>query len=252
MSENVSVEDLKKNGLKGFDLIESVHGSTYRDCSTVVIVPTRGTPWEPSLPPRFVSALQGLLVPMNQPRSLLFSCGHEVGKAYNETIKLVLNTPGMKFKYVLTVEDDNLPPPDGHVRLLESIHEHHLDAVSGLYFTKSDAARPMAFGDPERFATTGMLEFLPRDVRQAVAERKILPVNGLAMGFTLWRLDLFREIEPPWFVTAQECGPDSGGFTKNFTQDLDFCLKARLKGKRFAVDCRVKVGHLDKETGEVY
>jgi len=230
--------------LKGFESIEIVHGATYKDCSSVLIVPTRGKPWEPSLSARFFDALSRLIAPMNQARVLSFACGHEVGQAYNATIEVILaSTVYSSAKYILTVEDDNFPPPDGHLRLLESIDETGFDAMAGLYFTKGLINEPMAYGDPEGYRRTGVLDFRPRDVREAVAKRQVMEVNGVAMGFTLWRTELFKEIPGPWFVTCPEIAP--GEQRLAMTQDLSFCAKARRAGKRFGVDCRVKVAHWD-------
>jgi hypothetical protein len=78
-----------------------------------------------------------------------------------------------------------------------------------------------------------------------------MEVNGIAMGCALWRMELFRELAAPWFVTVNDVFPEKGG-AQCFTQDLYFCERARRAGKRFAVDFRVKVGHLDTETGVVY
>jgi hypothetical protein len=77
-----------------------------------------------------------------------------------------------------------------------------------------------------------------------------MAVNGIAMGCALWRMDLFRQIPKPWFVTVADYLPDRG--LVSFTQDLYFCEKAVRAGKRFAVDFRVRVGHMDVDTGEVY
>lgn len=235
----------KLDGL-GFDRIESIPGSTYKDSSTIVIVPTRGT-----ISHRVVAAWQGLMSPMNQRRAFLFCAGDEVGHAYNRMISNILANPELSsWKYILTLEDDNLPPADAHIRLIESIEAGGFDAVSGIYFTKGDYNMPMAYGDPDEFARTGVLEFRPRDIRSALERGTIMPVNGIAMGCALWRLDLFREMPPPWFVTVSDVIPDKG--PQCFTQDLYFCEQAVRKGKRFAVDMRVRVGHLDISSGVVY
>lgn len=232
-------------GSLGFERLEVVHGSSYRDTSTVVVVPTRGL-----VDAQIVQSWQNLITPMNQPRTWIYARGMEVGDAYNTTIKAILAHPQLsKWRYVLTLEDDNLQPADAHVRLLESIQGGAWDAVAGLYFTKGGINMPMAYGDPEHYARTGELEFRPRDVRQAVQQGAILPVNGVAMGCTLWRMELFRELEPPWFVTVADV---VDGVSQGFTQDLYFCRRAKLAGKAFAVDCRVKVGHLDVNTGDLY
>jgi hypothetical protein len=242
----------------GFERVEHLPGSTYKDSSTVIVIPTRSTYKDAGgnevrglIPQQVVSSWQGLISPMNQKRAMLFASGHEVGQAYNEMIKMILGHPELsKWRYVLTLEDDNIQPPDAHIRLLESIEWGNYDAVSGLYFTKGSINMPMAYGDPEEYKRTGVLDFRPRDVREALAAGQIMQVNGVAMGCTLWKMDLFREFPPPWYVTLNDYIPGKG--TVGMTQDLQACQRWRMAGKRFAVDMRVKVGHLDVATGNVF
>jgi len=239
------VDQIRSAGL-GFERVEHIVGSTYKDSSTVVVIPSRGI-----IPHQVVGSWLSLLAPMNQKRAIFFASGHEVGEAYNAMIANILANPELsKWKYVLTLEDDNLPPPDAHIRLLESIAWGNYDAVSALYFTKGDQNMPMAYGDPAEYARTHVLDFKPRDVRDALAAGQIMPVNGIAMGCALWRIDLFRSVPPPWFVTVNDIVPGKGA--QCFTQDLHFCERAVRQGKRFAVDMRVKVGHLDMESGTIY
>ncbi len=230
----------------GFDRVEHLVGSTYKDNATVIVIPSRGM-----VPDKVVQTWLALIAPMNTKRAILFASGHEVGMAYNAMIANILANPQLStWKYVLTLEDDNLPPPDAHVRLLESIEWGNYDAVSALYFTKGEHNMPMAYGSPAEYARTGALEFRPRDVRDALASGQIMPVNGIAMGCALWKMDLFRQIPPPWFVTVADIVEGKG--IQCFTQDLHFCERAVRQGKRFAVDLRVKVGHLDVNSGIVY
>jgi len=240
------VEQLGSAG-RGFEQFGHLQGSTFEDSSTVVVVPTRG-----SIPQQVAHRWLSLIGPMNQKRGWVMASGHEVGRAYDAAIKNVLEHPELRtWKYLLTLEDDNIPPPDAHIRLLEAInYGPKFDAVSGLYFTKGDFAMPMAYGDPEETIRTGVIDFKPLDVRRAVERGTLIPVNGIAMGCALWRLELFREILPPWFVTVSDVVPDKG--VMSMTQDLYFCRQARERGKTFAVDCRVKVGHLDVNSGIVY
>jgi hypothetical protein len=200
---------------------------------------------------KVAASIQQLMAPMNQKRCLFFCAGDEVGKAYDRMIKQVLADPELsKWKYVMTVEDDNLVPIDAHIRLLETIEWGKYDAVSGIYFTKGLGTMPMAYGDPEEYRQTGVLDFKPRDVREAIKKGHVMDVNGIAMGCALWRMDLFREVESPWFVTVADVIEGKG--PQAFTQDLYFCWNAKKAGKRFAVDMRVKVGHLDVNDGVVY
>lgn len=239
------VSAMSEPGL-GYDRVKHIPGSTYKDASTVVIIPTRGT-----INYRVVQSWQSMLAPMNQRKAVLFCAGDEVGHAYNRMIQNILDNPELsKWKYVLTLEDDNLIPADAHIRLLESIEAGGYDAVSGIYFTKGDYNMPMAYGDPEEYARTGVLDFRPRDIRSAVDRGTVMPVNGIAMGCALWRMDLFKQLAAPWFVTVSDIIPDKGPAA--FTQDLWFAERAVRLGKRFAVDFRVKVGHLDITSGIVY
>jgi hypothetical protein len=50
-------------------------------------------------------------------------------------------------------------------------------------------------------------------------------------------------------VTVADMTPQG---SQMFTQDLYFCKRAVAAGKRFAVDMRVCVGHLDTQTGVLY
>jgi len=239
------VEAKLSDGL-GFDRVQIVSGSTYKDTSTIIIIPTR----DPMIHHRVLSAWEALIAPMNQKRAKFIVVGDEVGVAYTNTIRNILADKELStWKYIMTLESDNLPPPDAHLRLLETIDQYNFDGVSGLYWTKGDINMPMAYGDPDEYRRTGVLKFEPRDVRNALASGHVMEVNGIAMGCSLYRMGLFREVEPPWFVTVADI---VNGAPVGFTQDLYFCKHAKERGKRFAVDMRVRVGHLDLGSGIVY
>src|SRR5262245_35287664 len=86
----------------------------YKDVSTICIVPTRGV-----IPARVVETWMGMMTPMNHKFCRMFISGMEVGEAYNQAISTILNHPELsKWKYILTLEEDNMPPPDGLLKLL--------------------------------------------------------------------------------------------------------------------------------------
>lgn len=210
-------------------------GKQYRDLSTVCVVPTRGM-----IPARVVESWMGLLTPMNNAFVRIFVSGMEVGDAYNAAVEMILaNEQLSKFKYLLTLEEDNMPPPDGLLKLYESIDEYAV--VGGLYWTKGEGGQPMCYGNPKE-----ILNFQP----QIPKPESVNECNGLGMGFTLFRIDLFRELEAPWFKTVQEWDPQTGA--RVGTQDLYAFANIRKAGHRVACDSRVKVGHLDVQTGQVW
>lgn len=212
---------------------------SYRDLSTVIVTPTRGGR---SLCPRFVSAVMGLMRPMNQKVfGPVFMSGMEVGTAFNSAIEMVLSHPDLsKFKFLLTLEDDNIPPPDGLLKIYEGMRE--FDVVGGLYWTKGECGQPMIYGD----VNASELNFIPQKPIPDVLQR----CHGLGMGFTLFKLSIFQKLPKPWFVTKQEWDPAKGAC--GYTQDLyAFSNMAKL-GIRVACDTRIRVGHVDVENDMVY
>lgn len=214
-----------------------IKGNTYREVSTIWVTPTRGT-----INPRVVSSWMGMQRPMNQNfLGPLFIERDEVGVAYQKMFDMILDHPELsKWKYILTVEEDNLPPPMGIMRLYESI-EKGFDCVAGLYWTKGEGGQPMIYGDPA---------VMPRNFIPQIPKPEALQhCNGLGMGFNLWRIGSFRkklrDMPKPWFKTVQEQG-------RQFTQDLWFYNEAAKHGYKVACDTRVKVGHLDVTSGIVW
>jgi hypothetical protein len=212
---------------------------THEDLSTIIICPTRGT-----IPAKVVQSWMGLIRPMNQKViGPLFAIGLEVGEAYNQLVQMILDNPELsKWKYILTIEEDNLPPPDGLMKLYESIKDY--DVVGGLYWTKGEGGQPMIYGSP----TSIPKNFIP----QMPIPGAILPANGLGMGFNLYRLSMFKDkkLRKPWFQTRQHFEPGKG--TSVYTQDLWFYEDAGKNGYKFACDCRVAVGHMDVESGMIW
>jgi hypothetical protein len=205
----------------------------YRDLSTIIIVPAIGP-----IPTRVVGSWQGLMRPMNQKViGPIFLENMEVGEAYNAGIKMILENPELaKFKFILTLETDNCPPPDGLLKLCESIDDY--DVVGGLYWTKGEGGAPMCYGNPEQHP----LNFIPFPP----SPNTIVRANGLGMGFNLWRMEMFRDKRfdyGNWFKTVQSYDPQVGA--KAYTQDLSFFEKAGGLGYKFACDARVLVGHYD-------
>lgn len=219
--------------------------NSYHDLSTVILIPTRGL-----MHPKVVSALLALVPPQNQLRSLFLVEGAEVGDAYENAFHAILEDPDLKnFKYLMTIEDDNTVPPFAHVQLLQSLIKFNFDAMSGLYFTKGEFGMPMAFGDPETFRNEKFFDSRPRDVRDAVQNEEVIEVNAIAMGCAVWKIETLKKLERPIFKTWDQY--TERGYAGQ-TQDIFVSEKIRRAGGRLGVDCRVKVGHVDTKTGEVW
>jgi len=199
----------------------------YVDKSTCILIPTRGQPkGSPMVPLQVASAWVSLNRPLNSKWCSYTAIGYEVAEAYNILVAKALEKG---FPFILTMEDDNIPPKEGLVQLHKNIG--NFDALSGIYYSKYDDGSPV-HGLP-------IQEMTPR---KTVG---IAPVEWVPFGFTLWKADLFKLFEPPWFRTVDEG-------EKRMTHDIDFCERARMKGARFAVDTDLWVGHLDIATDTVY
>src|SRR5574343_96384 len=223
--------------------VNRLHKSaTYRDLSTVIICPTRGV-----ISATVVQSWLGIIKPMNQKViGPIFIQGMEVGEAYEAAIDLILNNPELNtYKYMLTIEEDNTPPPDGLLKLYESI-EGEVDGVkydiaSGLYWTKGELGQPMIYGNPDEHP----VHFIPQKPIPEAVQR----CNGTGMGFSLFRLQMFKDgrIERPFFKTVNQYIPGQG--TQVMTQDLYFFQNAGAKGYKVCSDNRVRVGHFDINSG---
>ena len=210
---------------------------TYRDLSTVIICPTRGV-----IPAKVVQSWLSLIKPMNQKIvGPLFAIGMEVGEAYNSMFEMIVNhLEFSKWKYILTIEEDNMPPPDGLMKLYESMDKY--DVVQGLYWTKGETGQPMCYGDPR---------IMPKNfIPQKPIAGAVMECNGLGMGFNLFKISMFKKVPKPWFKTIQQFTPGQG--TSMYTQDLYFYERAGKEGFKFACDCRVLTGHYDIENDRVW
>jgi hypothetical protein len=202
---------------------------SYKDMSCIMIVPCFG-----QIPTKAVASWMNLYTPPNAKFTRLWAMGMEVGKAFSSSIQSILAHPEMsKWKYIITLEHDNIPPADGIVKLLTQMENHpEYACIGGLYFTKGPGGVAQIWGDPKDPVTN----FRPQKPDSAGG---LVECCGTGMGFNVWRLDMFKDerLRKPWFHTQQE-----GGVA---TQDLYFWSDARKYGYRCAIDCSVKVGHYD-------
>jgi hypothetical protein len=209
----------------------------YKDLSTIVIIPCIG-----SVPVKVVSSWWNMFFPPNQKVLKMYPTGMEVGAAYSECIEMILSHPDLsQYKYILTLESDNVPPPDGAVKLLTQMENNpHFACIGGLYYTKGEGGVPQIWGD----INDPVLNFRPVPPRPG----ELVECCGTGMGFNVFRLSMFRDerLRRPWFKTtasqAEGC----------FTQDLYFWNDARKLGYRAAIDCSVLVGHYSQEDDIVW
>lgn len=227
---------MTNEGFHNLNLDQSIkrleQAKSYQDLSTVWICPVP----QAQVSTKVVGSWISLMRPMNQKVfGPMFIEGKEVGAAYQSAVEMILANDELKtWKYLLTVEQDNCPPPDGLLKLYESMDK--FDCVAGLYWTKGEGGQPMIYGDPASMPKN----FIPQIPRPETLQQ----CNGLGMGFNLFKIEMFQKLPPPWFRTVQEITPQGA---RAYTQDLFFFEQAGRAGYRFACDTRIKVGHYDAQ-----
>jgi len=213
-----------------------LQGGSWKRQRIVVVLPA-----DTLMPAKAALAHWNLIFPPNNGVARILAQGMEVGDAYSTAIDQVLAHPDLStWEYLLTIEHDNLPPQDGVIALLEQMERHpELACIGGLYFTKGEAGVAQIWGDP----TDPVVNFRPQVPRVG----ELVECCGTGMGFNLWRLSMFKDARLPRPLFRTIAGTDGCG-----TQDLAFWGEARKHGYRCAVDCAVRVGHLDAATDRVW
>lgn len=235
MNQQITIQDFQGSHNADPDGTRArlLRGGSYKRQRVVLVIPAIS----PIAPKVYLSHCN-LFFPPNNGVIRVLAEGFEVGDAYSTAITNVLNHPDLsQWEYLLCIEADNAPPPDGVIRLVEDLEEHpEYAAVGGLYFCKGPGACAQVWGDPG----DPVLNFRP----QVPIPETVQECCGLGQGFTLFRLTVFKDarLRRPWFKTL-----DGRGGTGIGTQDLYFWGDARKHGYRCAVDTRVKVGHYDFE-----
>lgn len=222
--------DLKKSGQR------IIEGGSWKKQRVVMLIPA-GI----SIPTKVYLSHCSLIFPPNQAAYKMAAIGMEVGEAFSNAISEILANPELsQWEYLLTIEHDNIPPADGLVRLIQRMEQHpEYACIGGLYWTKGEGGVPQIWGDPK-----DALNFRPQvpDPNGGLVE-----CCGTGMGFNLWRLQMFKDekLRKPWFKTIADA-------TGVGTQDLYAWGDFRKHGYRCAIDCGVKVGHLDIQNDIVW
>jgi hypothetical protein len=211
-----------------------IEGATWKKQRCVMLLPSASM-----VAAKCALSWMNLITPPNQPFVRWLLMGDEVGVAYSNALEQIIAHPDLsQFEFVLTLEHDNVPPPDGLLKLIKRMEEHpELACIGGLYWTKGEGGVPQIWGD--------ISDPVPNYRPQPPVQGKLVECYGTGMGFNLWRTAMFKDknLPRPLFKTLCSAAEGVG------TQDLTFWTNARKFGHRCAVDCSVLVGHHDASTG---
>ncbi len=143
-------------------------------------------------------------------------------------------------EYIFIQDSDVLQPANAFAMLKGVMDEHSLDICAGVYFTKTSPCQPLIGIGPDLPFWDGWYE----------DRWKVWECTLVGNGCLLVRSDVFRNIEPPWFLDVAELHPDAP--PTSMTDDAHFCRKAMDAGYKIHCYTGVTCGHLDIHKGVVY
>jgi hypothetical protein len=230
--EIVSYEFGRHNDNMEASSLRILEAATWKKQNIVVVIPASQL-----VPAKCALSWMNLVFPPNNGVVRMLTQGMEIGEAYNMAFQSIVEHPSFgNYQYILTLEHDNVPPPDGVLNLLKYMEAYpDYSAISGLYWTKGELGVPQIWGD----INDSVVNYRPQ-----VPKGEIQECYGIGMGFALWRMEMFKhpKLVKPWFKTTAHA-------TGIGTQDLYFWTNNRRLGFKCAVANTVRVGHFDPSTG---
>ena len=179
--------------------------------SILVAIPT----FETILPETFkaVYELQGV-------DALEFVRGYDCAKARNEIARVAMDGG---YSHVLMIDSDIVMPPES----AQMLSEGDSDLVLGCYARKDGR---------------GLIDVFIDDYTQPAKWEDVrgsgrFDVRGGGFGCAMVKVDVFRELEFPWFCFAQYPNGDI------LSEDLYFCERMHAAGFKVQADARVACAH---------
>lgn len=190
----------------------------------LVAIPSRGM-----VSCEFVSSLLSQGDPLNMSIQYRFEIGGEVGESRN---KLVAHALKIGAEYILFVDDDVILPTSCFNKLVYWANKGH-EIVSGVYYSKQIPPQPLIFkGRGNGYVGNWKVGDVIEDA------------DGIGMGITLIKTDVFKKIPKPWFKSV--VGKIS------VDESLYFCDKLKENGYKIFIDTSIQGIHFDSTTRTFY
>jgi glycosyltransferase involved in cell wall biosynthesis len=143
---------------------------------------------------------------------------------------LIENAMKADCKYILFLDGDMIWPADLAIKLVATAETEKAPIVSGFYCFRNEPYLPLIY----RWNGQDSDDFKPCFPR----ESGLLKCDATGMGCCLLRLDIFKDIEKPWFaINTDNCG----------TEDMYFFKQLKKKHPEMAgaiVDTSLTCGHI--------
>lgn len=136
------------------------------------------------------------------------------------------------FDYLLAVDSDIILPKDALVKMLE----HDKDLVAGMYRMRR----------PEQVVEIYDTNYWQYPQQQLLESTELLEIGGCGFGCVLVKTYVLAAVGYPQFKYHQ-----AWRFSDTFSEDNDFCKKARDKGFRLWCDPTIRCGHKGTTVWEI-
>jgi hypothetical protein len=166
--------------------------------------------------------------------------GKDIDEARNAIVELAMKH---EIKYLFFLDDDVTPTKNviaKFVYYLEQPHHKDVMVLGGIYCSKTDPPVPLVFKQTDG-SSGPSYDWKMGDVFEC---------EGLATGCMMIRMELFSQLEKPFFKTVDEPSTPTTGTTV-VTDDLYFCKKVREKGFKIVADSNIWGLHWDVD-GKYY
>lgn len=140
-------------------------------------------------------------------------------------------------EYIFFRDHDVICPPNA----LPILMSRNVDVVGGLYFSKTKPPWPLLFVDNRP------------SLRWSIGD--IVKCDAIGMGCTLIRTEVFKRMDPPWFVTGGESKMEAEKALSSYvyTEDVHFCNRmVKELGIYPYIDTSLSCAHKDLKTGQKY
>lgn len=139
-------------------------------------------------------------------------------------------------------DDDMVLPQDALIGLCATLEADPKTAIAGALYYSRDGFRPMAVD-----------RWHQHDTRSAVIpgfDREAIPVDGVGFGCVALRVDVLRELVPPYFA-AHVFVERAAGRVRVCDEDYLFCARLRSAGWHVLLDPSVRCGHYDRASNRI-
>jgi hypothetical protein len=202
--------------------------------------------------------------------------GTLVEKARNDAVRTMLGSFEGQGKWLLFVDGDMVPPPDGLLRILTTAFSTHpwADCVGGYCSLRGELALPTidtGTGTWESiYPGSGIREVMRTGAAFLLVKRHVfdtLPQPWFRVRDSIRPLDFMAEVDnwarihmngknpfrglagKPWETLERKASedPSSHSFTPiEVGEDSGFCDRVKMAGFRIVVDTNLEVPHLDQ------